>query len=146
VNVATHLAKVDRYERALLKLDRDEDRLLWLWCLAASAMNAFNAALHAAGITDGRDCYPRRANRYLEPGDGPGAWVEVERPLGDAMHIGFPDVPGPLPDDIAHAAALIAEFDVRGDRPVTSAEVARWRIAYRDAVQALRRVATGGTR
>ena len=82
-------------------------------------------ALHAAGVTDGRDCYPVRAGMYLEPGAESDSWVLVEKPLGDILHVGFPPIEGALTPELERAIAALQVLDenldagVRGDLEVT---------------------------
>ena len=140
MNIPAHLEKLRRQEALLARLDPFEDFELWNWVAMSAGTNALNAALHAAGVTSDRDCYPVRPNKYMEPGDTPGTWKQVVGPLGDLLHVDVPklDVPVPPTMDIALEAMRVIEAYrdpcVRGTHPITTDLATACETAFRECV------------
>ncbi|HJO69177.1 MAG TPA: hypothetical protein QF804_05790 [Rhodospirillales bacterium] len=146
MNITVHLEKAARYEALVPALDRDEDYELWHWCMVSAAVNALNAALHAAGVTDGRDCYPVRSGKYLEPGAEPHSWVLVEKPLGDILHVGFPPIEAALTPEMERAVAALQalgenlDAGVRGALEVTPEMKDAYFAAYGECLKRCRAI------
>ncbi|HJO69179.1 MAG TPA: hypothetical protein QF804_05800 [Rhodospirillales bacterium] len=149
MNLAQHLEKAARYEALMARLDVVRDFELWIWVAMSSGTNVLNAALHAAGITSDRACYPVRPNRYMVPGANPGTWTQEEGPLGDVLHVDVPAIEAALPPALERACEALRVIDdardpcVRGPREITPELAEACAAAYRDCVKATKPILEG---
>lgn len=124
MNIASHLDKIDRFEKLRARLDPMEDFELWFWSAMNAGTNAVNAALHHAAVTRADDVFPTQPGVYLVPGKN-GALVPGFHPLGDVLHVGRPKIEAPIPDDVAammQAMEIIEHHRdpcIRGEREPT---------------------------
>jgi hypothetical protein len=149
MNLAQHLEKVVRYEALMERLDVLGDFELWVWVAMSSGTNVLNAALHAAGITSERACYPVRPNRYMVPGAGFGTWTQEEGPLGDVLHVDVPAIEAAMPAALERACEALRVIEdardscVRGPREITPELAAGCEAAYRNCVEATKPILEG---
>jgi hypothetical protein len=149
VNIAGHLEKFQRFDAVRRRLDPSEDFELWFWMTLNAGTNALNAALHCIGATDGGEYFCTQAvDVYLE-GDGHGAWKPVIRFGCDVVHVGMPEIEGPLPPALEGACRALGTLEevrdpcVRGDQDITPELIAACDRAYRDCVALIGTVLPG---
>lgn len=124
MNIASHLDKIDRFEKLRARLDTMGDFELWFWSAMNAGTNAVNAALHHAGATIADDVFPTQPGVYLVPGKD-GQLEPAFRPPGDVLHVGRPKIDGPLPDDVAAMMKAMEVIEhhrdpcIRGERDAT---------------------------
>ena len=124
MNIASHLDKIDRFERLRARLDTMGDFELWFWAAMNTGTNAVNAALHHAGATIADDVFPTQPGVYLVPGSD-GKLEPAFRPPGDVLHVGRPKIEGKLPEDVTammQAMEIIEHHRdpcIRGERDAT---------------------------
>ena len=99
MNIASHLDKIERFEKLRSRLDTMGDFELWFWVAMNAGTNAVNAALHHAGATLADDVFPTQPGVYLVPGTD-GQLKPEFRPPGDVLHVGRPKIEGKLPEDV----------------------------------------------
>lgn len=99
MNVASHLEKIGRLEALRARLDAMDDFELWFWSAMNAGTHAVNAALHDAGITQPDDVFPAQPGVYLVP-QPDRSLKPCFHPLGDILHVGRPEVEGPIPEDV----------------------------------------------
>lgn len=127
--VAGHLWRAERLESTNTRLDLADDYEMLLWNCVHVATHYFNAALHAARVTEERDDYPAsEANYYYVRGGANNGWKVTWAPFGDLVHSHIPGSSVPaLPTEPEGDLALIltdlrqiesyrARF-VRGNQP-----------------------------
>ena len=135
--IRDHVRKVQRIERARSKLDPLADYELWYFATMTAAVNAMNAALHAAGATVGERCFAHNVPVYYRPGRRAGTFTAVVRPFGDIEHIDSPEVAALIPQRLGPAARALEEIEalrersVRGHLRPSRAIAARIESAYR---------------
>lgn len=99
MNIASHLDKIERFQKLRARLDSMEDFELWFWATMNAGTNAVNAALHHAGATRPDDVFPTQPGVYLIPGKD-GRLAPGFHAPGDVLHVGRPKIDGPLPEDV----------------------------------------------
>ena len=57
MDIASHLEKVERFERARATLDPITEFEMWYWMSLSGGTSAVNAALHASKLTDDGDYF-----------------------------------------------------------------------------------------
>jgi hypothetical protein len=145
MKVSSHLAKFDRLDAMLQRLDPPADPELWIWTAMNAGVHLLNAALQRAGVTLETDSFPSQVEGvYVVPDRVTGALRDVMHAAGDVMHVGQPTLPGPLPPAIERASAALHEIEelrepyVRGNTQVPAGDEDRWRRAYTKCVHELR--------
>ncbi|MBS0337204.1 MAG: hypothetical protein JSS40_10405 [Proteobacteria bacterium] len=124
MNIASHLDKIDRFEKLRARLDTMGDFELWFWAAMNAGTNAVNAALHHAGATLADDVFPTQPGVYLVPCKD-GKLEPAFRPPGDVLHVGRPKIEGPLPDDVNAMMQAMEVIEhhrdpcIRGERDAT---------------------------
>ena len=148
MNIAAHLAKLDRFEAVRRRLDPREDFEMWYWMCLSAGTTIINAALHSAGLTDENEYFATQVPDIYVVVAADGTWRSVLARRCDLIHIGLPEVDAPLPPWIAqayHAMGVIERHRdpcVRGDRPITPALIAECEASYQDIVRACRAAIT----
>ncbi|WP_405911722.1 hypothetical protein OG760_02705 [Streptomyces sp. NBC_00963] len=121
MKIAGHRGKFDRLVALRQRLDPIEDFELWYWTTLTACTNAYNAAVHDAGLTVAEGAFSTIPGMYVVP-DTDGSFHRELRELGDVSHVGWPPVDGDKPDDIVlleHAIHRIEVFRdpcLRGNR------------------------------
>jgi hypothetical protein len=141
MKIADHLAKLRNLDNVRGRLDTHDDFELWFWAGLVGAVNAVNAALHAAGVTREEEFFATQTiDVYLGAGAVPGTWTPCVRFGGDIISIRLQPVTAPLPTALAQACQSLEALEelrdpcVRGDRAVTAALIGEWDAAYRACV------------
>ncbi len=150
MNIASHLDKIDRFEKLRARLDPMEDFELWFWTTMNAGTNAVNAALHHASATKADDVFPTQPGVYLVPGKN-GELVSAYHAPGDVLHVGRPKIEGPLPEDVTTMMQAMGVIEhhrdpcIRGEREPTRAIADECDAALRQCLGLLRkRMATPG--
>jgi len=106
MKIQDHLEKVRRLAEFRMRMHPVDDSELHVWSSLNVLMNALNASLHAAGITDEEDAYPYNAvGLYVVPPVTEQGWNKQVRPLGDLIHIGIPVMPVGFPSELEQAVS-----------------------------------------
>ena len=149
--IPAHLDKIRRLEAVRGRLDPLDDFELWFWAGMHAGTHAVNAALHHAGLTREEASFATQPGVYLVP--RPDAPPDcTPRPLADVLHVGRPEVPGPIPAEVSalmHAMEVIEHYRdpcVRGDRLPTAEIVGECESALRQVFRLLEVRLTGGGR
>ena len=128
MDIASHLEKVKRFERARGKLNPETEFEMWYWMSLSGGTSAINAALHAAKLTDDGDYFTTQSvDVYMQGGkhDKPESWKPKFMWDVDVIHIHMPDISKPLTPKIKKAYAAMQVLEdvrdpcVRGDRKIT---------------------------
>lgn len=127
--IADHLARAERIEATNRRLDLADDYEMVLWNCVHIATQYFNAALHAAGVTEERGDYPSAEAFYYHARRGPDdQWKVIRAPYGDLVHSHVPgaDAPALAPEPGGELGLILADLRqiesyrpkyVRGDEP-----------------------------
>ena len=124
MNIASHLDKIERFDKLRARLDSMDDFELWFWVTMNAGTNAVNAALHHAGATCPDDVFPTQPGVYLIPGKDGQLAAGFHAP-GDVLHVGRPKIDGPLPEDVTammNAMEIIEHHRdpcIRGERELS---------------------------
>ena len=149
MDIASHLEKLERFERARHKLDPEMEFEMWYWMSLSGGTNAINAALHAAKLTADGDYFPTQSvDVYLQGGrhDEPQSWKPKFMWDVDVIHIHMPDVSKPLTPKLEQAYAAMQVLEdvrdpcVRGGRKITKKIVREVDAAYTAAVALCREI------
>ena len=140
--IRDHLKKIQRIEQSRSKLVPLADYELWYFATMTAAVNAMNAALHAAGATVAERCFAHNVPVYYRPGRRAGTFAPVVRPFGDIEHVDSPEVEALIPERLGPAALALKQIEalreqsVRGNLRPSRAIVARIETAYRRCLAA----------
>ena len=149
MDIASHLEKLERFERARHKLDPETEFEMWYWMALSGGTNAINAALHAAKLTADGDYFATQSvDVYLQGGshDEPQSWKPKFMWDVDVIHIHMPEVSKPLPPKLEQAYAAMQVLEdvrdpcVRGGRKITKKIVRDVDAAYTAAVALCREI------
>ncbi|MBH61414.1 MAG: hypothetical protein CL569_02975 [Alphaproteobacteria bacterium] len=143
MDIASHLEKVKRFERARAKLDPMTEFEMWYWMSLSGGTSAINAALHAAKLTDDGDYFcTQSVDVYMQGGkhDKPESWKPKFMWDVDLIHIHMPDISKPLTPKMKRAYAAMQVLEdvrdpcVRGGKKITKKVVRDVQTAYTTAV------------
>lgn len=143
MDIASHLEKVKRFERARQKLNPETEFEMWYWMSLSGGTSAINAALHAAKLTDAGDYFTTQSiDIYMQGGkhDKPESWKPKFMWDVDVIHIHMPEISKPLTPKIKKAYAAMQVLEdvrdpcVRGGRKITKKIVRDVDTAYAAAV------------
>lgn len=140
--VHEHVAKVARFLGVRQRLDPVEDFELWYWTTLSACTNAYNAALHVAGVTEAGPWFCTQMPDVYETPDGTGGTTSAIRFDGDVIHVGMPPTDKPLPEAVASAATALQVLEavrdpcVRGDLEPSAAFTERCETALRQCLGA----------
>lgn len=110
--IAAHSQKIDRLMQTRSRLDPQADFELWFWAGMNAGTQAFNAALHHAGLTREERAFAMQPGVYLVP-QPDGSLAPELRASGDVLHVGRPVIEAALPPDvqrIAHAMERMEHY------------------------------------
>lgn len=143
MDIASHLEKVKRFERARAKLDPITEFEMWYWMSLSGGTSAINAALHASKLTDDGDYFcTQSVDVYMHGGkhNTPDSWKPKFMWDVDLIHIHMPEISKPLTPEMkkAYSAMQILEDVrdpcVRGGKKITKKIVRDVETAYTTAV------------
>ena len=149
MDIASHLEKVKRFERARQKLDPGTEFEMWYWMSLSGGTSAINAALHAAKLTDDGDYFTTQSvDIYMQGGkhEKPESWKPKFMWDVDVIHIHMPDISKPLTPEIKRAYAAMQVLEdvrdpcVRGGKKATKKVIRDVDKAYTEAVAICREV------
>lgn len=142
MRVASHLEKFDRLADLRDRLDPLEDFELWYWTTLTASANAYNASLHLAGLTDDDPVLSTVSGVHLVR-QADGGYAQEFRGADDVSHVGWPSIPGPVPEDIRcmeYSIEAIEECSypcLRGDRKLTLQTIAECESAFAEVAKTL---------
>lgn len=128
MNIASHADKVRRLSGLRARLDPLRDFELWYWTGLTAGTNMWNATLHAAGITSEERVFSTFPGVHFVP-QPDGSFRRELRGPGDVSHVGWPAIPGQMPEHIQQLEAALHAMEehrdpcLRGDRQPTQAIV-----------------------
>ena len=124
----SHVDKVGRLLTLRARLDPLEDFELWYWSGLTAGTNMWNASLHATGLTSEDRVFSTIPGVHVVPQSDGGYRRELRGP-GDVSHVGWPAIPGEMPEPIRRLEAALHALEehrdpcLRGDRVPTQAIV-----------------------
>ncbi|MBS0342459.1 MAG: hypothetical protein JSS56_18235 [Proteobacteria bacterium] len=128
MKIASHADKISRLLALRGRLDPLADFELWYWTSLTAGTNIWNASLHAAGLTSEDRAFSTIPGVHVVP-QADGSWRRELRGPGDVSHVGWPPIPGEMPQPIQHLEAALHALEehrdpcLRGDRTPTQAIV-----------------------
>ena len=143
MEIASHADKIDRLLALRERLDPLQDFELWYWTCLTAGTNIWNASLHAAGLTSEERAFSTIPGVHVVPQADGSCRRELRGP-GDVSHVGWPPVPGELPEPLVRLEAALHALEqhrdpcLRGDRVPTQAIVDDCDGAMRQAVSVYR--------
>ncbi|SEB13436.1 hypothetical protein [Variovorax sp. YR216] len=139
MKISSHAEKIGRLLALRDRLDPLEDFELWYWTCLTAGTNMWNASLHAAGITSEERAFSTIPGVHVVP-QGDGGWRRELRGPGDVSHVGWPPIPGEMPEPIQRLEAALHALEahrdpcLRGDRTPTRAIVEECNLAMQQAL------------
>ncbi|WP_447919088.1 hypothetical protein [Achromobacter aegrifaciens] len=128
MQISSHADKISRLLLLRDRLDPLQDFELWYWTCLTAGTNIWNATLHAAGLTSEDRAFSTIPGVHVVP-QGDGGWRRELRGPGDVSHVGWPAIPGDMPEPVQrletalHALEAHRDPCLRGDRKPTQAIV-----------------------
>lgn len=128
MNVASHADKIQRLTALRQRLDPLRDFELWYWTSLTAGTNIWNATLHLAGLTSDERVFSTIPGVHVVP-QPDGTFARALRGPGDVSHVGWPPIPGEMPEHIRQLEAALHALEehrdpcLRGDRQPTRAIV-----------------------
>jgi hypothetical protein len=128
VNVASHADKVHRLAQLRGRLDPLRDFELWYWTSLTAGTNMWNAVLHLAGLTSEERVFSTIPGVHVVP-QPDGTFRRELRGPGDVSHVGWPPIPGLMPEHVKQLEAALHALEehrdpcLRGERSPTQAIV-----------------------
>src|SRR4051794_34125466 len=114
MKVAAHLDKLHRMTDLRARLDPLQDFELWYWTSLTAGTNMWNAALHVAGFTSEERVFSTTPGVHVVP-QADGTFRRELRGPGDVSHVGWPPVPGTMPEPIQRLEAALHALEVHRD-------------------------------
>jgi hypothetical protein len=124
MNVSSHLDKILRLRALRARLDPLDDFELWYWTSLTAGTNMWNAVLHIAGLTSDERVFSTVPGVHVVP-QPDGTFRRELRGPGDVSHVGWPPIPGAMPEHVRQLEAALHALEeyrdpcLRGDRQVT---------------------------
>lgn len=143
MNIASHADKIGRLLRLRDRLDPLEDFELWYWTSLTAGTNIWNASLHATGLTSEDRAFATIPGMHVVP-LADGSWRRELRGPGDVSHVGWPAIPGRMPEPVRRLEAALHALEahrdpcLRGDRAPTQAIVDACDTALSQAISVYR--------
>ena len=128
MKVASHVDKVKRLTDLRARFDPLRDFELWYWTTLTAGTNMWNATLHIAGLTSDERVFSTIPGVHVVP-QPDGTFKRELRGPGDVSHVGWPPIPGQMPEHIQQLEAALHALEehrdpcLRGDRQPTQAIV-----------------------
>jgi len=145
MQIASHANKIRRLMDLRRRLDPLRDFELWYWASLTAGTNIWNAALHAAGLTSEERVFSTFPGVHVVA-QSDGSWRRELRGPGDVSHVGWPPIPGEMPEHLRRLEAALHALEeyrdpcLRGDRQPTPAIVDACNDAFEQAVAVYQRV------
>ncbi|GAB2483323.1 hypothetical protein GCM10027082_37690 [Comamonas humi] len=139
MRIASHADKIGRLLELRERLDPLQDFELWYWTGLTAGTNIWNASLHAAGLTSEERVFSTIPGVHVVPQADGSCRRELRGP-GDVSHVGWPAIPGDMPEPIQRLEAALHALEehrdpcLRGDRAPSEAIVAECNRALEQAV------------
>jgi hypothetical protein len=141
LKISSHADKISRLLKLRDRLAPLQDFELWYWTCLTAGTNMWNASLHAAGLTSEERAFSTIPGVHVVP-QADGSWRRELRGPGDVSHVGWPPVPGVMPQPIQRLEAALHVLEehrdpcLRGDRAPTQAIVDECDVAMLQAISA----------
>ncbi|MGO4394461.1 hypothetical protein AB4Z46_24190 [Variovorax sp. M-6] len=114
MKISSHADKIGRLLKLRDRLDPLEDFELWYWTSLTAGTNIWNATLHAAGLTSEARAFSTIPGVHVVP-QGDGSWRRELRGPGDVSHVGWPPIPGEMPQPIQRLEAALHALEAHRD-------------------------------
>lgn len=128
MKITSHADKIDRLLQLRERLDPLQDFELWYWTCLTTGTNIWNASLHACQLTSEDRAFSTIPGVHVVP-QSDGSFRRELRGPGDVSHVGWPAIPGDMPEPIQRLEAALHALEehrdpcLRGDRTPTAAIV-----------------------
>lgn len=138
MKVSSHADKIRRLTELRRRLDPLRDFELWYWTSLTAGTNIWNATLHVAGLTSDERVFSTIPGVHVVP-QPDGTFARELRGPGDVSHVGWPPIPGEMPEHIRRLEAALHALEahrdpcLRGDRQPTQAIVDECEQAFAQA-------------
>ncbi len=139
MQIASHADKIRRLRDLRQRLDPLRDFELWYWTSLTAGTNIWNATLHAAGLTSEERVFATIPGVHVVP-QPDGSLRRELRGLGDVSHVGWPRVPGEMPEHLHRLEAALHALEkhrdpcLRGEQQPTQTIVDECNAAFAQAV------------
>jgi hypothetical protein len=120
MRISSHADKVARLLSLRDRLDPLQDFELWYWTSLNAGTNMWNASLHAVGLTNEDRAFSTIPGVHVVPQDD-GTYRRELRGPGDVSHVGWPSIPGDMPEPILRMEAALHALEQYRD-PCVRAE------------------------
>jgi len=124
MQIHVHADKIRRMGQLRERLDPLADFELWYWTTLTAGTNIWNAVLHLAGITSEERVFSTIPGVHVVP-QADGSYRRELRGPGDVSHVGWPPIPGAMPEHVRrleqalHALEEYRDPCLRGGRKPT---------------------------
>ncbi|MCB2003036.1 MAG: hypothetical protein KDH18_25720 [Rhodoferax sp.] len=124
MHIHVHADKIRRMVQLRTRLDPLADFELWYWTTLTAGTNIWNAVLHLAGITREERAFSTIPGVHVVP-QADGSYRRELRGPGDVSHVGWPPIPGDMPEHVQrleqalHALEEHRDPCLRGERKPT---------------------------
>jgi hypothetical protein len=139
MKISSHADKIVRLLKLRDRLDGLQDFELWYWTGLTAGTNIWNASLHAAGLTNEDRVFSTIPGVHVVPRNDGSYYRELRGP-GDVSHVGWPAIPGDMPEPMQRLEAALHALEayrdpcLRGDRAPTQAIVDACNLALSQAI------------
>lgn len=139
MRIASHADKIGRLLQLRERLDPLLDFELWYWSGLTAGTNIWNASLHAVGLTSEERVFSTIPGVHVVPQADGSCRRELRGP-GDVSHVGWPAIPGDMPEPLQRLEAALHALEehrdpcLRGDRAPSPAIVEDCNLALAQAV------------
>lgn len=124
MKVSSHAEKIRRLRDLRARLDPLADFELWYWTSLTAGTNMWNAVLHLSGLTSDERAFSTIPGVHVVP-QPDGTFRRELRGPGDVSHVGWPPIPGTMPEHVRRLEAALHALEeyrdpcLRGDRRPT---------------------------
>jgi hypothetical protein len=139
MQIASHADKIRRLVDLRSRLDPLRDFELWYWTTLTAGTNIWNATLHAARLTSEERVFSTIPGVHVVP-QADGTYRRELRGPGDVSHVGWPAIPGVMPEHVQRLEAALHALEehrdpcLRGDRRPTQEIVEACERAFAQAL------------
>lgn len=143
MKITSHAEKIGRLLQLRERLDPLQDFELWYWTCLTTGTNIWNAALHACQLTSEDRAFPTIPGVHVVP-QADGSFRRELRGPGDVSHVGWPAIPGDMPEPIQRLEAALHSLEehrdpcLRAERTPTPAIVEECNRAMAQAIAVYR--------
>lgn len=122
MKISSHVEKIGRLLHLRDQLDPLGDFELWYWTCLTAGTNIWNASLHATGLTSEERVFSTIPGVHVVPHDD-GGYHRALRGPGDVSHVGWPAIPGPMPEPIKRLEVALHALEEHRDPCLRGARI-----------------------